>query len=267
MTIGLYGVGMVGTQVKSWFETQGHEVLAYDKDKNLGSPEEANKADMIFVCVPSPYKEGNEYDLSIIDEVIAGIPDGKVVVIKSTVNPGTTDRYQEQYPNKTIVFNPEFLTEATAERDFFYPDMQVIGITDKGHEIASKLVSILPTAPITRVVSAIDAEWVKKIRNSFYAVKVIFFNQIYDIMQKAGGDYETIRSIVVEDRMIGNSHSFVVHKGYRGFGNLKVSKCLPKDLFSLIDFANILGVDASLLQVARDKNREYLEMQGMQETS
>jgi len=220
MTIGLYGVGMVGTQVKNWFETQGHEVLAYDNGKGLGSPEKTNEADLIFVCVPTPYKEGNEYDLSILDEVIAGIPDGKVIVIKSTVNPGTTDKYQEQYPNKTFIFNPEFLTEATAERDFFYPDMQVIGITDKGHEIASQLVSILPTAPVTRVVSAIDAEWVKKIRNSFYAVKVIFFNQIYDIMQEAGGDYEPIRSIVLEDRMIGISPSVVVNTGYRGFGNL-----------------------------------------------
>jgi UDPglucose 6-dehydrogenase len=256
MKIGLYGVGMVGTQVKSWFETQGHEVLAYDKGKNLGSPEETNQADIIFVCVPTPYKEGNEYDLSILDEVIAGIPDGKTVVIKSTVNPRTTDSYQERYPNKTFVFNPEFLTEATAERDFFFPDMQVIGITHKGYEIASQLITILPQAKITRVISAIDAEWVKKIRNSFYAVKVIFFNQIYDIMQKSGGDYETIRSIVVQDEMIGNSHSFIFHKGYRGFGNLKTSKCLPKDLFSLIDFARILGVEPELLALTKKINEK-----------
>jgi len=241
---------MVGTQVKSWFESQGIEVLAYDKGKNLGSAEETNKADIIFICVPTPYKEGQEYDLTILDEVIEGIPDGKVVVIKSTVNPGTTDRYQEKYPNKTFVFNPEFLTEATAKKDFFEPDMQIIGITDRGHAIASQLVSILPPSRITRVVSAIDAEWVKKLRNSFYAVKVIFFNQIYDIMERAGGDYETVRSIVVEDKMIGNSHSFIFHKGYRGYGG----KCLPKDTYSLIDFARRLGIEPELLAITRKIN-------------
>lgn len=252
MKIGLYGVGMVGSQVKNWFESQGYEVISYDKDKSIGSPKEVNEADIIFICVPTPYSEGKEYDLSIINEVIEGIPNGKTVVIKSTVNPGTTDAYQEKYPNKVFMFNPEFLTEMTAEEDFRKPDMQILGVPYQGYEQASKILMMLPKATVMRIVSPIDAEWIKKIRNAFYSVKVTFFNQIYDIMEKSGGDYETVRSVIVNDPNIGNSHSFIFHKGYRGFGG----KCLPKDTYSLIDFARRLGVEPELLAVTRKINEK-----------
>jgi len=241
---------MVGTQVKEWFESQNIEVLAYDKGKEIGSFETACEADIIFVCVPTPYSEGKEYDTSILNEVIEKIPNNKLVVIKSTVNPGTTDEYQEKYPKKIFMFNPEFLTEMTAKEDFFKPDMQVLGVPHQGYELASKIIMMLPKAPIIRIVSPIDAEWIKKIRNAFYSIKVIFFNEIYDIMQKSGGDYETVRSVVTHDPKIGNSHSIVFHKGYRGYGG----KCLPKDTYSLIDFARKNGIEPELLAISRKIN-------------
>ena len=100
----------------------------------------------------------------------------------------------------------------------------------------------------------IDAESVKKIRNSFYAMKVVFFNQIYDILEKTEADYETIRSIVVEDPRIGNSHSFIFHKKYRGYGGA----CLPKDIDSLIDFAKKVGAPSELLETVKKLNNDYV---------
>jgi len=249
MKIAVIGLGMVGSQVKKWFEgSLGYDI---DPEKQSDSWEEVSKADCFFVCVPTPYKENDEYDLSFLEEAIAKIPDGKIVVIRSTVNPGTTDYFQDKYPKKTFLFNPEFLTELSAEEDFLHPNMQILGITYQSYDIASKIMLMLPPASVMRVVSPIDAEWVKKIRNSFYAVKVIFFNQIYDIIEKTDqADYETIRSIIVEDPRIGNSHSFPFHKGYRGFGGA----CLPKDVYSLIDFAHKLGVESELLEVAKKIN-------------
>lgn len=249
--IGLYGIGMVGSQVKNWFIQNGFKVCSYDKDKNIGTFDRPLEADIIFICVPTPYKEGGEYDLSILDEVIAQIPDGKTIVIKSTVNPGTTDAYQMKYPKKIFLFNPEFLTEAVAKEEFFNPDMQIIGTSTQYYWLAEELLKILPQAPIMRVIPTIDAEWVKKVRNAYYATKVIFFNQIFDIIKASNADYETIREIVVKDKSIGDSHSLIFHKGARGFGG----KCLPKDTYSLIDYAKNKGVDCELLEVVRKINK------------
>lgn len=246
--IAVIGNGMVGSQVKAWFQCP-----SYDKDPAKSDGWSAvEDAGIFFVCVPTPYR-GNEYDLSFLEEAIRRIPDGKIVVIKSTVNPGTTDYFQEKYPNKVVMFNPEFLTELNAREDFFKPDMQILGITHKGYEIASKIMLMLPPAPVMRIVSPIDAEWVKKLRNSFYAMKVVFFNQMYDIMEGTPADYETIRSIVVEDPRVGNSHSFVFHKGYRGYGGA----CLPKDTNALIDYARKLGKSSELLEKTRELNEKY----------
>lgn len=253
--IGVIGShGMVGTQVRKWFERNG-EVFCFDKGKNIGSIEELNKADVIFVCVPTPYMEDNEYDLSYVKEAIANIKDGKLVVIKSTVNPGTTDYFQTAYPNKVFLFSPEFLTELSAYEDFVKPDMQVLGVPYQAYEHASKIMLMLPPSPVMRIVSPIDAEWVKKLRNAFYALKVVFFNQMYDVVSQVGGDYETVRSIVVEDPKIGNSHSLPFHKGGRGAGGA----CLPKDLNSLVDFIEHHGLSSPLLEKVRDLNEWYLK--------
>ena len=253
--IGIVGShGMVGSCVRKWFEGRG-KVYCYDKGKNIGSAEEVNKADIIFVAVPTPYKNEG-YDLSILEETIAKIPDGKIVVIKSTVNPGTTDAFQTKYPNKKFIFNPEFLTELSAEKDFQNPDMQILGVSKESYNLATKIMLMLPPAPIMRVVSLIDAEWIKKIRNAFYATKIVFFNQIYDIIQKSEpADYETIRSIVIKDPRIGNSHSFIYHKGGRGGGG----KCLPKDLKSLLGFAKTKNVNTIFLSMVNKLNEEYLK--------
>ena len=251
MKICIIGIGMVGSQVKSWFK----DALTYDTEKQSNTWKECLQADCFFVCVPTPYKENKEYDLSILEKVIADIPDNKIVVIKSTVNPGTTDDFQNKYPNKKFLFNPEFLTELSANEDFKHPKMQILGVSKESYDLASKIILMLPPAPIMRVVSLIDAEWVKKIRNSFYATKVVFFNQIYDIIQKTEpADYETIRSIVVEDPSIGNSHSFIFHKGYRGYGGA----CLPKDTNSLIDFAKNKGASPELLEKVKEINNKLI---------
>ncbi len=250
MKICVVGTGMVGSQVASWFK----DCLRYDTEKQSDTWEECLKADCFFVCVPTPYKEGEEYDLSYLEDAIAKIPDNKIIVIKSTVNPGTTDYFQAKYPKKKFMFNPEFLTELSAKEDFFHPDMQILGVSKESYKLASEIMLMLPPASVMRIVSLIDAEWVKKIRNSFYATKVIFFNQIYDIIQKTvPADYETIRSIVVEDPRVGNSHSFIFHKDYRGFGGA----CLPKDTYSLIDFAKKVKAPSSLLQTVKELNKQY----------
>src|SRR6185436_109333 len=160
-SIGIIGVGFVGGAVKFWFDSKPEFPLhIYDKFKKLGSIAAVNTADIIFVCVPTPYgKKG--YDDSAVLDALSNIRDGKTVVIKSTVVPGSTERYQKQFPKLKIMFNPEFLVAKNANQDFVTPDRQIIGYTAKSKSEAKKVLAVLPPAPFVKKVPATDAEMIK----------------------------------------------------------------------------------------------------------
>ena len=127
MKIGICGIGMVGGAIKGYFEKKSnYQLFLYDKGKDIGSPAVLDKADFIYVCVPTQFENG-KCNTDIVEEVIDGLSDNKVVIIKSTVVPGTTEKLQEKYPNHKILFVPEFLTEETTDQDMSYPDRQIIG--------------------------------------------------------------------------------------------------------------------------------------------
>jgi len=133
--IGIFGVGMVGGALKRYFEKrEEYEIYSYDK-KGLGSIEELNKADFIYVCLPTPYIPGKGCDTSLVEEGISHLSGEKVIIIKSTVIPGTTDMLQKKFPQHKFLFNPEFLTEDTADQDMGFPDRQIVGYTEKSYSI------------------------------------------------------------------------------------------------------------------------------------
>ena len=102
--VGIVGTGMVGGAMLRYLQKKdGLEIFTYDKGKNEGSPEEVNKAEIVFVCVPTPYlKDGGGFDLSYVEETLAWLNGEKVVVIKSTVLPGTTEMLQKKYPQHKL---------------------------------------------------------------------------------------------------------------------------------------------------------------------
>ncbi len=258
-TIGVVGGGVVGGAVKSFFQL----AKVYDKYKPMDSLEEVAQARFIFICVPTPYNDG--LDLSIVDEAIAEVvkrmtnPADQLLVLKSTAWPGTTQKYQDQYPQIKFVFNPEFLRDKTANEDFVKNDKQIVGFTSltKSDPLITELMNILPPAPYKAIVSSETAEMIKYTGNNYLALKVIFANQIYDICEALGGDYERVQKAVVSDKRIGPSHWDIFHtesslhstkkESYRGYGG----KCFPKDLNSLVKEGNKLGVDVSLFEAAR----------------
>ena len=125
-TIGIAGVGFVGEAVRFWFEQQGYPLFLYDKHKQIGSTEELNKADVIFLCLPTPFREGR-FDDSAVWDVLASIEGNKIIVVKSTVLPGSTEEYQRKFPQHAFFMNPEFLRANTAQEDFLNPDRQIVG--------------------------------------------------------------------------------------------------------------------------------------------
>ena len=262
--IGIIGYGIVGKAVEYGFKA-ANRVRSYDRYKDLDTLDSVvSSSQFIFVCLPTPYK-GDRIDLAIMDENIAAITpltDGtdKVVVIKSSVVPGTTRSYAEKHPGTRFAFNPEFLTEANYLEDFVNPDRIIIG-ADKDHTrlmVADLYRDRFPTIPMF-LTDTTTAEMVKYMANCLLATKVIFANEMYDLCQALGIRYEEVRNMVVADRRIGPTHLDVT--SVRGFGG----KCLPKDIVALIGKFKEMGIDASLLEAIWNKNLRIRKIRDWEE--
>jgi len=247
---GIMGVGVVGGAVRNYFDLVGIVPLLYDPFKKLGSVKEINQADLVYICVPTPYVSQRGFDGSAVASALSLLEGEKTVVIKSTVLPGTTERLQGQYPQHHILFNPEFLREVSANADFLTPDRQIVGYCGNDSDLAASILATLPRAPHEAVVPASTAEMTKYATNSFLALKVIFGNELFDLCQELGTDYELVKQGIGVDERIGMSHLDVLDAGYRGYGG----KCLPKDTMSLLDLADELGVQMRLLEAAHEVN-------------
>lgn len=257
-TIGIIGYGYVGCAVaygfRGWDLEQKrepkHEIRIYDRYKDSESLEQVLEAsEYIFLCLPTPFEEeALRIDQSIIDRMIEEISPrlegrGKVVIIKSTVVPGTTRRYNELFPEVPFAFNPEFLTEANYLQDFVHADRVIIGADNDW--TAQRLIDLYRTCFSETTIlklSSTAAEIVKYQCNVTLATRVAVANVFYDLCEAEGVNYEDVKRAVALDPRIGESHLSVTSE--RGFGG----KCFPKDLGSIIGRCRELGVDAKLLE-------------------
>ncbi len=250
-SIGIIGGGAVGKAISAYYPA----ALIYDKYRPVDPIEKVAAQDYIFVAVPTPF-QGGQADLTEMDDAIASTvrhltnPSQQIIIIKSTVVPGTTERYQIQYPQANFAFNPEFLTEKTAVEDFAKPDKQVLGYTAKTESRAQEILENLPPAPFMHAYPAKTCELAKYAINSFYAFKVIFANTLYELCDCLGVDYNYVREAVVRDKRIIDSHFDVLHGGYRGYGG----KCLPKDIRTLVWFGNKYGFNPEFIKTVIDLN-------------
>lgn len=245
--VAVIGVGMVGGALSRVLT----EPLIYDKYKRIGSIKGINQADIIFICVPTPFDRKRGFDVSHIEDAFKIIKGSKIIVIKSTVLPGTTEMFQKKYPRHKILFNPEFLTEESADQDMKYPDRQIVGYTKKSYNVAKDILQILPLAPFERIIPATEAEMAKYFGNCWFGLKVVYANQIYDLCQKLGVAYDRVKECAAADKRIGLSHLDIFHKGYRGYGG----KCIPKDTQALIEQGDKLGLDLKLLKISEEINQ------------
>ncbi len=274
--IGIIGVGWVGAQVKKWFEDHkgyraGENLFTYDLDPQKVTGD-INQADVIFIVLPTPRDlQTGGCDISIVSEAVGKIKGEKIVVIKSTVPPGTTESLQAKYPQHKLLFNPEFLSEKTAWQDMLRPDRQIVGFTEKSMDAAHGVLMLLPRAPFMSPggtgtytqsrITATEAEFIKYGGNVYFAQKVNWANALAIAAAKLGADYENIRKGMSADYRIGDSHLDVNHGGYRGFGGY----CFPKDLSAFMIFAQEKGLPAvhNLLKAAWDFNGSLLAEQGL----
>lgn len=268
VTLGLIGNGFVGgaaSQLRCGLNT----VLVYDLDpdkchpKNITLEMVASLSDVVFIAVPTPSQQDGSCYIGTVTKIVQDLKQHNSevnIVIRSTCPPGTAD-------SLGVHFMPEFLTEKNADEDFRKCPCWVIGVSatesgDKTFRVMQQLFTNAKScgkieSELTERMSPSGAEMVKYVRNCFLSVKVSFFNEVYNICQKLGLDYEHVRKIATNDTRIGGGHSMVPGPdgrfGYSGH-------CFPKDVFSFISFGypgDSTDLTYSIVNASHIRNRQY----------
>ena len=269
MKIGIIGQGFVGNAVYSKFRNF-YKILTYDINEKLSNAsikEIKNSCKIIFICVPTPMNNDGSCDISIVESVINKFSDKEdcIIVNKSTIPPGTTEKLNKKFNKIQIIFNPEFLTERNAVNDYKNQKRIILGGPRPATTILKNIFSkVFPKSHIIKTGSS-HAEMIKYFTNCFLATKVSFANEIYDMCDKLNLDYDKVIEYSLLDERIGISHLNVPGPdGDFGFGG----HCFPKDLSALIKLSEDLGsVNNILKSVVKTnnivrKNRDWEKMKG-----
>ena len=301
MKIAVIGLGFVGLSLTSVLASRGNNVIGIDVDvekcrkirngitpffepglekmlriglkKKLTISDDfslVKDSDMIFVAVGTPQKSNGAIELSMIKKAVTSIgrilaksKKDKIVLIKSTVTPGTMQNVilpilEKRSGKKAgkefgLISNPEFLQESTAIRDTKFPHVIVLGgyqtkFMKKAKSFFSKL---HPNVPII-ITNHQTAEMIKYANNSFLATKISFINQLSNICQNIpGANIDDIAKTIGLDPRIG---VLFLNAG-PGYGG----SCLPKDMKALIGFANKIGINPTLLNAVEKTNQKQIQ--------
>lgn len=283
--ISVIGLGVVGLTTAVGFALKGHKVIGIDIDKEkvnqinrkvcptyepgLSKAIELTQivatmdhgaaldTDISFLCGGTPGKKDGSIDLHYVAtparqlaEVLINKKDPHLVVVRSTVVPGTTDETLvplfKDNEDVDICANPEFLKEGTAIEDFMSPDRIVIG--ERNHIAGDKLRNLYDGqffCPVIRT-DIKTAEMIKYASNAFLATRISFINQIGNICKELGIDVYEVSKGMGYDKRIGSEY-LNAGIGYGGF-------CLPKDVAALSAKAEEVGYRANILEAVSNVN-------------
>ena len=292
MKITVFGSGYVGLVTAACFSEIGHEVCCVDIDQNkiaklkqgkvdifepgleemvlrnqkkqrlkftFNLEQAVNFSDFIFICVGTPQtKEGSadlQFIFSVVNSIARDMKRNKVIVIKSTVPPGTGLEIQSLFREKLknnnlsvqVTYNPEFLKEGCAINDFMNPDRIIIGAEQK--DLKNKflnLYSLLVSDNKIIFMDVLSAELTKYAANAMLATKISFINEIANISDLLGADIDLVREGIGRDERIGFSF---MNPG-PGYGG----SCFPKDVKALISKAQSSGYNPSLIRATDSVN-------------
>tara|TARA_Y100001970_G_scaffold293827_1_gene443595 strand:- start:28831 stop:29688 length:858 start_codon:yes stop_codon:yes gene_type:complete len=254
---GVIGLGYVGKavfdKVNNHFPCLSFDINGSGNQKTL--EDLVLNSNIIFLCLPTPMKKDGYCDLKIIINVLKSINDivksNHLIVIKSTIPPGSTKSFNNDFSNLNIVFNPEFLTEANFLEDFKNQNRIILG----GNEEITKIVksfysNLFNEVPIIQT-SSDTAEMVKYFANAYLATKVSYANEMFTLCKKLNIDYDSVVSLAIYDKRIGKSHLNVPGPDNKfGFGG----SCFPKDINALISIFNDNDVECLVLDSVWKRN-------------
>jgi len=260
-------IGLINSAEPPTYEKGLKELMQEDKERYYATTdyyEAISKSEITFICVGTPSKEDGSIDLRYIEsasrgigEALANKEDFHVVVVKSTVIPGTTEDVvkpiiekesgKKAFKDFGLAMNPEFLREGNAVEDFFNPDRIVIGVKDdKTKLILEELYRQFRCPKIFTDIRT--AEMIKYVSNAFLATKISFANEIGNICKKLGVDvYKVFEGVGLDHRI--NPSFFRAGIGFGG-------SCFPKDVKALIRKAEELGEEPKILKAVIEVNEK-----------
>ncbi len=256
LKLGIVGHGFVGKATDYGFDINVEKFIVDPLLNTTIQQLSIFEPEIIFICVPTPMNNDGSQDTSIINlvtrQLIEKCPSA-IKVIKSTVLPSTLSNLKK-LDNK-IIYNPEFLREKHANKDFINSDMIIFGGQKKiSEEVSKAYKNNSKCMTNNHIFTDLEtASLIKYCINTFLATKVIFFNEMNDVFKalKVNDEWKDVINIISEDKRIGDSHMNVPgHDGKKGFGGA----CFPKDTLALLKWGKDIGVDMSLIESIIRKN-------------
>lgn len=251
MNIIIAGYGFVGKAVANSLKDK-NELYIVDPKYNNHTVSQYSQADCMIVCVGTPSSDDGDCDISQLKTVLDDAPYDMPILIKCTVPPDYLEKLIEEHPYNDISYSPEFLRAVTANDDFKNQTYMVIG-GDNFIFWKEVFQDSLPKCEAYLETSVGEASMVKYTTNCFLSLKVAFFNQLYDLCQSNGIDYDTVKQVLAYDQRIGVSHMQVPGPdGSRGFGGA----CFPKDTKAFTHYSDRLNTNMSILESAIKYNKK-----------
>ena len=242
MKIGIAGYGFVGKAHELVLKDY-HDLIIYDPA--LGHYGDLRHADAIIVCVSTPQGSHGGCHMDNVYCIVEDNPNVPIL-IKSTISVEGWKMLQHVFPHTDIAFSPEFLRAAHWETDTQLQDKIYVGGKNTGFW-ADVFITALGKIDVD-IAGAKELITAKVVRNSFLALKVSFFNQVYDYCKAHNIDYNSVADVVGDDSRITKSHTQITEE--RGFGG----HCFPKDVTAFITSAKQKGVELSILDTVTNYN-------------
>lgn len=264
--VGIIGLGFVGGSMYKSFEEKGlilgTHLYGYDKYNNKGNIklEQCTKCDILFLALPTIYNsELGQYDKEPIYEICTYLEKTKyngVIIIKSTIEPGTTDTLDDKF-NLQFIHNPEFLTARTAYEDFHNQTHIVLGKAKKCNNLTLYGVknfysTLYPNASIS-ICTCLESESMKSFVNCFYATKIQFFTELYELCKRNGCDFLKVKDMMLKNGWINPMHTNIPGPdGKISYGGL----CFPKDTNALNEYMKKLNSPNKVLNATIEERNE-----------
>lgn len=252
MQVSIIGLGFVGGAILQSFSDKKINVYGYDKYKNIGTIDKCLNTELCFLCLPTLYNDNTkEYDKTAIHETCEYLSINNYagqIILKSTVEIGCTNNLESRYSNLRFVHNPEFLSAKTAYIDFHNQSHIVIGISNTDNYYPNTGIinfynMYYPNAKLS-VCTTNESEAMKLFCNSFYATKIQFFNEIYQVCDKSNISYDNVKDLMLQNNWINPMHTKVPGTdGKLSYGG----PCFVKDTKALMSIMNKLNTPSKVL--------------------
>lgn len=257
MKIGVIGVGVVGKAIKEGFEYIGHQVFIYDIKLSETKIEDVLDTEVVYITVNTSIGKNDECDLSAVNDVINKLNNLNykgLVALKSTVEPGTTDKLKVNFNNLRFAFVPEFLKERSAYNDFVFNNNILVVGTDNKQDY-DLVVDSHGTLPVHKIMMThIEAELLKYFSNTYKATKITFANSFHKVCQNFGANYSAIKDAFLFHG-INESHYLNVNDEYGGYAGV----CLPKDVKAMKALCEKHNIDVGMFKFIDSENNKYIK--------